>query len=211
MSESIQQGKNTLFPVFLKLEQLQVLLIGGGITALEKLKAILANSPATGINVVAPEICGEIRKIAESFPTIRLITDSYQPQQLDACDLVITAVNNFELSRTIREDARKKGKLINCADIPELCDFYLGSVVTKGNLKLAVSTNGKSPTIAKRLKEVFAEMLPEEIDGLLENMEMIRKNLSGDFSTRVHQLNELTRSLVEKQKAAEDYEQYWFL
>jgi len=85
-------------------------------------------------------------------------------------------------------------KLINSADIPELCDFYLGSVVRKGNLKIAISTNGKSPTIAKRLKEVLADALPMQIDDVLTNMSVIRGKLNGSFHEKVEKLNEIKRN-----------------
>ena len=156
-----KEHANNLFPVFFKLEQMHVLLIGGGNVALEKLQAIVNNAPATKVTVVAKEIFDVFREEAVKHPTIEIISAAYEPFYLDNCDLVIAAVNDIPTSELIRRDAKAKGKLINVADKPELCDFYLGSIVTKGNLKLAISTNGKSPTVAKRLKEVFNEMLPE--------------------------------------------------
>jgi len=70
--------------------------------------------------------------------------------------------------------------------------------VQKGNLKIAISTNGKSPTIAKRIKEFLNETLPEELNDLLENMQNIRNKISGDFTEKVKQLNELTKKLTEE-------------
>ncbi|WP_442946002.1 precorrin-2 dehydrogenase/sirohydrochlorin ferrochelatase family protein, partial [Ohtaekwangia sp.] len=86
---------------------------------------------------------------------------------------------------------------INVADTPDLCDFYLGSVVTKGNLKIGVSTNGKSPTISKRIREYLEEALPDDTNDLLENMQKIRDQIKGDFSHKVKVLNELTTSFLE--------------
>jgi siroheme synthase-like protein len=99
------------------------------------------------------------------------------------------------VSGQVAADAKLKGILINVADKPDLCDFYLGSVVQKGNLKVAISTNGKSPTIAKRLKEVLNETLPQELDSLLDNMQNIRNQMKGDFTEKVKQLNEITKTL----------------
>jgi uncharacterized protein len=89
--------------------------------------------------------------------------------------------------------------MINAADKPELCDFYLGSVVRKGSVKIAISTNGKSPTIAKRLKEVINDMLPDEMESVLDNMQKIRNGINGDFNEKVKRLNDLTKVLVAKQ------------
>ena len=83
-------------------------------------------------------------------------------------------------------------RLIN----PSYCDFYLGSIVKKGNLKIAISTNGKSPTIAKRLKDMLNEVIPDEIDEVLQNMHVIRNKLSGNFNDKVNKLNHITRSLT---------------
>jgi siroheme synthase-like protein len=195
---SSTENVNNLFPVFLKLENLRVLLIGAGNVALEKLHAIVNNTPKTKVTVVAKEISDVFTEAAKQFPSIEIIQTSYDPSFLDACDIVISAVNDVELSEQIRNDAKQKGKLINAADKPALCDFYLGSIVTKGNLKLAISTNGKSPTVAKRLKEIFNELLPDELDDVLNNIQQIREKLKGDFQNKVQQLNEITKILVEE-------------
>ncbi len=194
-----KSGVNNLFPVFLKLEQLRVLLIGAGNVGLEKLQAILNNAPKTQVKVVAKEVSDSFAALANQYKTVEIIVGEYNAAYVDECDIVITAINDISTSEIIRNDAKQKGKLINAADKPELCDFYLGSVVTKGNLKLAISTNGKSPTVAKRLKEIFNELLPEEMDEVLNNIQQIRDKLKGDFKNKVHQLNEITKVLVEKE------------
>ena len=187
---------NNLFPVFLQLENLQLLIVGGGFIGMEKLTAVLSNSPATAITLVAVSISDEIKTLAKQYSSITLIEKAYHPSDLENKDLVIVAVNDIPLAEIIRADARQRRILINVADKPSLCDFYLGSVVQKGNLKLAISTNGKSPTVAKRLKEVLNEMLPDEMESLLNNMQAIRNQLRGDFTEKVRQLNELTESLI---------------
>ena len=85
---------------------------------------------------------------------------------------------------------------MNVADTPDLCDFYLGGIVTKGNLKVAISTNGKSPTAAKRLRQLLEEVLPDELDDLLENLHAYRETLKGDFEYKVKAMNEVTANLV---------------
>lgn len=191
------QDVNHLFPVFLKLANLRVLLIGAGNVGLEKLNAILTNAPATSIKVVARDISPSFYALAAPYPGVEIIQTEYAPAYLDTCDIVIVAVDDPVLSARIRKDAKEKGKLMNAADKPEFCDFYLASVVTKGNLKVAISTNGKSPTIAKRLKEVLNELLPEELDEILVNLQQIREKLKGDFQQKVQRLNDITRILVE--------------
>lgn len=197
MSVKMIENKNKLYPVFLKLEELDVLLVGAGNVGLEKLNSLLANSPGTRITIVAPSIKEEVRKCLQFHPDCTLIPRSFEETDLDNKDLVILATDDRELHKKIKTLAKKRRILINVADTPELCDFYLGSVVQKGNLKIAISTNGKSPTIAKRIKEVLDGAIPDEIDELLNNMHSIRNKMGGEFAEKVKLLNELTKSLTE--------------
>lgn len=194
-----EPSHNRLFPVFLKLEQLQLTIIGGGYVGFEKLNAVLQNAPATSIKLVAKEISGQIREMAAGYPNIVLIEKPYESGDIEeTADIVIAAVNDPVLSAQVHADAKAKRKLVNVADKPALCDFYLSSVVQKGSVKIAISTNGKSPTVAKRLKEVLAGLLPDEMESMLENIQLIRETLKGDFEEKVKQLNELTKGLINK-------------
>lgn len=195
---------NRLFPVFLKLETLRVLVVGAGKVGLEKLGALLQNSPSTQVTVVATKVSAAVHAFITDFPTVQLLEKEFAQQDLIEKDLVIVAVDDKETSRYIREVAKAKGLLVNVADTPELCDFYLGSIVQKGEVKIAISTNGKSPTMAKRLKEVLNDAIPPEIHDVTNNLNIIRNNLTGNFEEKVKQLNELTKVLVSKQMTLED-------
>ena len=189
---------NKLFPVFLKLEQLSVLIVGGGTVALEKLTALLQNSPAVAIRLVAINISDSVRNLAAHHPNIELIEGYYRPEHLRYMNVVIVAVNDSATSEAVCKEARDAKLLVNVADKPELCDFYMSSIVKKGNLKIAISTNGKSPTIAKRLKETLNDALPDQLDEILGNMETIRKKMNGNFADKVNRLNEITSVLAVK-------------
>jgi siroheme synthase-like protein len=154
--------KNRLYPVFLKLEQLNILLVGGGNVGLEKLQSLLSNSPEAGITIVTPQVKEEIRELVSEHPSCTIVQRAFEETDLDDKDLVILATDDKELHKYITKLANEKRILINIADTPELCDFYLGSIVQKGDLKIAISTNGKSPTMAKRIKEVFREILRDK-------------------------------------------------
>jgi siroheme synthase-like protein len=191
--------KNHLFPVFLKLEQLRTLVIGGGAVAQEKIRSLLQNSPGATITVVAIEVRPELRRLLNRHPNCTLHEKEFEETDLEEKDLVLIAINDKDISSIIKELANERGLLVNVADTPELCDFYLGSVVQKGSLKIAISTNGKSPTIAKRVKEVIQDLIPQEMEGLINNINVIRQGLNGNFEQKVKQLNELTSLLVAKQ------------
>lgn len=188
------EERNNLFPVFLKLEELDTLLIGGGNVGLEKLSALLKSSPAARITVVASNIREEVRTLAKGAQHVRLSERAFHISDLDNIDLVVMATDDPELHQRIREEARRRRLLVNVADTPGLCDFYLGSVVTKGNLKIGISTNGKSPTIAKRIREYLEEAIPDDTNALLQNMQLIRDRLRGNFAQKVKMLNDITSS-----------------
>lgn len=192
------EERNTLFPVFLKLEELDTLIVGGGNVGLEKLNALLKSSPGARVTVVAPLIREEIRQLATGSQHIRLIERKFRVRDLQSKDLVLLATDDQQLHSRIRILARKRRLLVNVADTPALCDFYLGSVVTKGNLKLGISTNGKSPTIAKRIREYLEETIPDNTDDLLKNMQAIRERMKGDFAEKVKMLNDLTSSWLKR-------------
>ncbi|MFY0651456.1 MAG: bifunctional precorrin-2 dehydrogenase/sirohydrochlorin ferrochelatase [Cyclobacteriaceae bacterium] len=193
-------ARNTLFPVFLKLETLSLLIVGGRYVGLEKLEAVLANSPSTKIKIVAGEFNQELRDAASQYDTITLIEKQFEESDLDGMELVILGTNDNELNALIKKMTKARGLLCNVADKPDLCDFYLGSIVQKGDLKIAISTNGKSPTVAKRIKEFLNEEIPNSIQEVLENMGAIRDKLKGDFEHKVKSLNEVTKDWMKSEK-----------
>jgi len=193
--------RNNLFPIFLKLESLETLIVGGGHVGYEKLSAILKNSPSANVSLVARTIQEPIRELAHNHPGVKLYERNFKLWDLWDKDIVLLATDNRSLHETIRNFARTKRILVNVADTPDLCDFYLGSVVTRGNLKIGVSTNGKSPTISKRMREYLEEAIPEETNELLENMHKIRDQIKGDFNHKVKILNDVTSSWLETRVA----------
>lgn len=187
------EAQNKLFPVFLKLEKFRVLVVGGGKAGLEKISAILNNSPETKITLIATKVSSEIEQYQLSYPNLIIHKRPFEDSDLNHIDIVIVAVNNKETSLHIKQLAEQKRIIANVADTPEQCDFYLGSIVQKGDLKIAISTNGKSPTMAKRVKETLNDVFPDETQEVLENLYKIRESLKGDFDYKVKTLNQLTK------------------
>lgn len=203
----IGEEANYLFPVFLRLEVLEVLLVGAGKVGLEKLTAILGNAPAAHVTVVADKVSGEVKQLSGAHAHVTIQERFFEESDLEGKDLVIIAVNDKSVSQSIRDLARQRKILVNAADKPDQCDFYLSSVVQKGNLKIAISTNGKSPTAAKRIKEVLNKALPGELNEVINNLHVVRNRLNGNFEYKVRKLNELTKILVERDSA--DKERRW--
>ena len=212
-SPTIQTEKtegNQLFPVFLKLNNLHTVLIGAGNVGLEKLTALLGNSPQAKVTIIAKEFVPGVHALAGEYEGVSITQKRFVDTDLNDADIVIAATNDNKLNEYIRSSAHERKLLVNIADKPDLCDFYLGSIVQKGDLKVAISTNGKSPTVAKRLREVLDEAIPGELDITLQQMNELRNSLSGDFAYKVKVLNDVTSILVEK-KTQDNKNLIWLL
>jgi len=189
--------RNNLYPIFLKAKNLNVLIVGGGNVAEEKLTFLLKSSPDANVTMVSPMFREGTIKIANTGH-VKRIEDIYKTSYLNGNHIVIATTDQPEVNIKIYEDCRAQYKLVNVADNPPYCDFYMGGIVTKGNVKVAISTNGKSPTTAKRLRQFFEDVIPENIDDLVKNLNIYRKTIKGDFEQKVEKLNEFTKGLVEK-------------
>lgn len=191
---------NNLFPIFIKLQHKQVLIIGAGKTGIEKTENLRRISPDARIRVVAKEFHPDFINKFSGDKKITIEKKSLEESDLEQTELIISATDAPETNARVKQFAAKRNILVNFADQPELCDFYLGAVAQKGDLKIAISTNGKSPTLARRLKEFFNESLPEETDNLLENLNQLRKTIKGDLPERIKELNKITSSFEKKSK-----------
>lgn len=192
-------NENELYPIFLKVSELEVLIVGGGKVGFEKLSFLLKSSPNAKVTVVAESFIEELIDLVKEFD-IETITKPYDSSFLKDKHIVIAATDNLEVNLQVHTDSKKRNILVNVADNPDYCDFYMGGIVTKGNIKIAISTNGKSPTMAKRLRQFFEDVLPENINGLSENLNTYRKTLKGSFEEKVEKLNDLTKELISKKE-----------
>ncbi len=189
--------QNTLYPIFLKTSQLDILIVGGGNVAEEKLHFLTKSSPDAKVTMVAPVFRESTKALACEFQ-VKMIVDHYNANYLYGRHMVIATTDKPEVNLQVYQDCRKLNTLVNVADNPPLCDFYMGGIVTKGHVKVAISTNGKSPTTAKRLRQFFEEVLPKDISKMVENLNVYRKTIKGDFEEKVDKMNEITQKLVEK-------------
>lgn len=192
-------NQNELYPIFLKVTQLNVLIVGGGNVGLEKLTFLLKSSPNAKVTIVAPEFHPELIALAQEH-SVQIIEDLYMNSYLEGKHLVIATTNYVDVNIQVYNDCKAQCLLVNVADNPPYCDFYMGGIVTKGNIKIAISTNGKSPTLAKRLRQFFEDVIPDNIDDLAQNLNAFRKTIQGDFQEKVTTLNDLTKGIVNKKK-----------
>jgi precorrin-2 dehydrogenase/sirohydrochlorin ferrochelatase len=192
--------RNNLYPIFLKTKNLNVLIVGGGFVAEEKLTFLLKSSPDAKVLMVSPMFREGTIELAKKG-CVTLVEDVYKKKHLQGRHIVVATTDIPEVNVQVWKDCRAEAKLVNVADNPPYCDFYMGGIVTKGNVKIAISTNGKSPTTAKRLRQFFEDVLPENIDDLVKNLNEFRKTIKGDFEEKVETLNEFTKGLIEKKES----------
>lgn len=196
--------KNTLFPIFLKTDQLRFLIVGAGNVGLEKTTTILKQNPTANIKIVSKDFKDDFALLCNK-PNVELIHSEFTPNHLKDTDLVVTATNNKQVNKQIKLLANENNLLVNAADQPDLCDFYLGSIVNKGQLKIAISTNGKSPVLARRIREFFEQEMPDNVSESIENLNAYRQKCAGNFSKKLEKLNKVTKNLSAKDNKETNY------
>ncbi|MEM9143140.1 MAG: bifunctional precorrin-2 dehydrogenase/sirohydrochlorin ferrochelatase [Bacteroidota bacterium] len=186
--------RNNLYPIFLKTAQLHVLIVGGGNVAEEKLHFLTKSSPDARVTMVSPMFREGTLELAKKFQ-VTLIEDVYRKKYIRRKHMVIATTDIPEVNVQVYKDCRALDKLVNVADNPPYCDFYMGGIVTKGHVKVAISTNGQSPTTAKRLRQFFEEVIPGDISKMVQNLNAYRKTIKGDFEEKVDKMNRITQPL----------------
>jgi precorrin-2 dehydrogenase/sirohydrochlorin ferrochelatase len=138
-----------LYPIFLKLQERKVLIVGGGLVAEEKIHAVLRS--ATDLTVIAPVVTPRIREWAQQGLLLH-IPEEYREGMAREYFLVITCTDSAALNHAIYAEAQRAGVLCNAVDDPEYCDFYSPAVVSRGDFQIAISTGGHSPALAQRVR-----------------------------------------------------------
>jgi uroporphyrin-III C-methyltransferase len=164
----------TLLPIFLKLEARPGLLVGAGAVALDKLGAMLPTG--LRLRVVAPEARPEFFELAEQG-RIDLALRAFEPADLDGQFIVIAATDVPEVNAEVYRLARERGILTNSVDDIPNCDFFFGSVVSRGALQVAISTAGESPAFAQRLRREIDGLLPADIGSWLADLGRLRRQI----------------------------------
>jgi precorrin-2 dehydrogenase / sirohydrochlorin ferrochelatase len=139
-----------LFPMFVKLEGRQVLVVGAGNVGEPKIAGLLETGAR--IRVVAREASATVREWARTGK-IELEIRPFQAADLEGAFLAVVATSSRTLNERIYHEAQKRGVLCNVVDVPDLCDFYYPSIVRRGDLQIAVSTAGQSPSLAQKIRQ----------------------------------------------------------
>lgn len=160
--------------MFLKLEEKRCLVVGAGMIGLEKVESLLRCGAV--IRVIAPDAVERVQQLSLRGE-IEWLARSYQPEDAIGCDLIIAATSDRGVNRAIFEEASRRSILCNTADDPPLCDFFFGSVVQRGELQIAISTNGQSPALAQKLRREIDAQLPSDLGPWLDALGGLRREV----------------------------------
>jgi precorrin-2 dehydrogenase / sirohydrochlorin ferrochelatase len=171
-----------LFPLFVKLENRSCLVVGAGLIAEGKIRSLL--EAAAAISVVAPRATPQVREWAASG-VISWWRRKFTPADLDDKFLVVAATPVAAVNALVFGEARHRKILCNSVDDPPHCDFFYPAIVRRGDLQIAISTNGKSPALAQRLRQRFERQFGPEYADKLSELGAARERL---FRSRMNPL-----------------------
>lgn len=194
------------FPIFLELEGKKALVVGGGRVAQRKIESLLEYGAS--IRIIANQLTSKLNKLVESGK-IEHVDKEFKDKHLDDTFLVIAATDEKQLNHRISERARKRGLLMNAVDQPSDCDFIFPSIVKRGDLLVALSTSGKSPALAKKLRKEMEIQFGTEYETLLILMgrlrqEILSKGLSQRENSRI--FHKIVDSDILEALAQDDWE-----
>jgi len=164
----------SLFPAFIKLARRPCLIVGAGSVAAQKVQSLLASEAR--VRVIAPRILPDIAALAAAG-TISVEQRAFAPNDLDHTFLVIAATDDPAVNAAVYDAAVERNILCNSVDDPPHCDFYFGSVVSRGDLQIAISTAGESPALAQRLRKEIDQQLPQDLGPWLAETGRLRREV----------------------------------
>ena len=167
------------YPIFLELSGRRAVVVGGGAVAVRKAQALLA--AGARLVVVAERIDNMLTVLCRDKKA-ELIKSKYSKDYLAEAVLTIAATNNHKLNRRIYKDCQELEVLCNVVDEPELCDFFVPAVVKRGDLQIAIGTEGHCPAYAGHIRKKLEEIFTEEHGQFLAELEALRKQIIKDVA-----------------------------
>ena len=168
---SAKAGFPSYYPVFLNINEKRCVVVGGGQVALRKVQTLLEYGAK--VDVISPEICLELAAI----PGISIQLRQYQPGDLKGAFLAIVATDDHETNHQVAREARSQKVIVNVVDDAGYCDFILPSLVRRGDMTIAVSTAGRSPALARKLRTRLEQDFGEEYAALVQLIDEVRREL----------------------------------
>ena len=161
----------TYYPVFLNVDGKKCVVVGGGQVAWRKVRVLLEHG--ADIEVISPDLCSELAKLAESGE-IHALTREYQAGDLKNAFVAIAATDDNEINQRVVVEARRRAVLVNVVDDAENSDFIVPSFLRRGDITIAVSTNGKIPALARKIRSRLEKEMGDEYASLASLVSEVR-------------------------------------
>ena len=187
---SDEKQSASMLPIFLKLHDRRCLLVGAGNVALDKIGSLLKTG--LQLRVVAPEARAEVRQLADEGK-LEWVQRAFEPSDLDGNFLAIAATDSPDVNTAVYRASVERNILCNSVDDIPNCDFFFGSVVSRGDLQIAISTAGQSPAVAQRLRREIDDQLPDDLGPWLQQLGQLRREV-----LEVHPSGEARKSLLHR-------------
>lgn len=184
-----RNGNSVFFPILINLRKYSCLVIGGGNVAFRKVTTLL--NFKTKVTVIAPNICKPLKDLSKKNK-IRIVQKSYHKNFLKKFEIIFCATDNPQTNQTVSRDCKQENKLLNVADVPELCDFILPAVVKRGDLAISISSQGRAPFFAKNIKNKIDHIFPSYYEDIID--------LAGKFRSMIMKNQKYNSSKI-KEKA----------
>jgi precorrin-2 dehydrogenase/sirohydrochlorin ferrochelatase len=165
------------YPAFLDLRGKLALVVGGGEVASRKVQLLL--SCGARVRLVSPRVTSSLSRLSSSLD---VISRPYRATDLDGTFIVFAVTDDPVVNETVAREARARGILVNVADSPSLCDFIVPSVVSRGDLQVAISTGGASPALAAHLRAELERVVGPEYAELVTLLESVRERVRAEIA-----------------------------
>ena len=175
------------YPIFLNLRGKRTVVVGGGMVAQRKIETLLEHG--ADVHVISRALTPELDREVKGG-RVRHLGEEFSETHLDGAFMVIAATDDTDLNRRVSRAAQKKGLLINAVDQPDDCNFIVPSILRRGDLRIAISTSGKSPAMARKVREDLETQFGDEYESFLNLMgrmrrEIIARRLSQKENSRI--------------------------
>ena len=162
---------NPYYPIFLNINGRKCVVVGGGQVALRKVKALLEHG--ADITVISPDICPELSDLANSHK-LQVSRRDYRTGDLEGSFIALVATSDHDINNKVSEEAKEKKVLVNVVDDPDISNFIVPSNVCRGDVNIAISTGGKSPALARKIRTRLEEDFGDEYASLALLIEEVR-------------------------------------
>ena len=180
------------YPINLDLRNRKCVVVGGGVVAERKVETLLEFGAA--VVVIAPELTPRLSNLATGERIEHLIAP-YDPESLEGASLVIAATDDPAVNKTVSSEAQRRGIPVNVVDDPELCTFLVPAIVRRGDLVISISTSGKSPAMARRLREELESQFGPEYGELADLLGELRDEVKAKYPDQAERNRAFVRIL----------------